>query len=49
MYNFFYQTVIIFPQYILFTKILETFWSRGVTDIRVIVHFESKIYKGFVY
>ena len=31
----------------LFTKIIETFWSRDVADIGVLAHFESKIYKDF--
>ena len=34
-------------QYILFTKIIEAFWFRDVTDIRVLTHFEQKIHKDF--
>ena len=45
MYNFLCQTVLIFTVYILFTKIIETFWSRDVADILVLVHFELKIHK----
>ena len=33
--------------YIYFTKIIEIFWSRDVTDIGVLAHFELKIYKYF--
>ena len=47
MYNFLYQTVLIFPIYALFTKIIETFWSRDVTDIQVSAHFKPKIRKDF--
>ena len=28
-------------------KIIETFWSRDVTDILVLAHFEPKIHKHF--
>ena len=45
MYNFLYQTVPIFSIYMSFTKVTETFWSRDVTDIQVMAHFEPKIYK----
>ena len=45
MYDFLCQNVPIFPMYILFTKITETFWSRDVTDIWVLAHFELKSYK----
>ena len=47
MYIFLYQTILIFPIYILFTKIIETFWSRNVTDIWALAHFQSKIHKMF--
>ena len=39
MYNFMCQNVLIFPMYISFTK-TETFWSRDVTNIGVLAHFE---------
>ena len=32
MYNFLYQTFLIFTIYILFAQIIETFWSKDVTD-----------------
>ena len=32
---------------ILFTKIIETFWSQGVTNIQVLAYFEPKIHKDF--
>ena len=38
---------VFFPIYILLTKIIETFWSRDVTDIWVLAHFELKIHKDF--
>ena len=41
--NFLCQTVLIFPRHIFFTKIIETFWSRDVTDIWVLAHFELRI------
>ena len=47
MYNFPYQTVLIFSLYILFAKIIKTFWSCDVTDIRVLAHLEFKIHKDF--
>ena len=57
MYNFLCQNVLIFPIhihihiyiyiYILFTKTIKTFWSRDLTDIRVLAYFESKIHKDF--
>ena len=49
MDNFLYKTVLIFSTYIyiLFAKIIKISWSRDVTDIRVLVHFESKIHKEF--
>ena len=34
VYNFLSQNMLIFPRYILFTKTIETFWSRDVTSIR---------------
>ena len=46
MYNFLCQTVLILI-YIFLTKFIETFWSRDVTDIWVLAHFEIKIYKYF--
>ena len=39
MYNFQCQTVLIFPIYILFIKIIEAFWSRDVTSTRGIRKF----------
>ena len=47
MYNFLYQTVLIFSIYLLLIKVIETFWSRDVTDIWVLAHFEPKIHKDF--
>ena len=47
MYDFLRQTVLKFPIYILFTNIIETFWSRDVTNIWVLAHFELKIHKDF--
>ena len=47
MYNFLYQTALIFPVYILFAKIIELFSSRDVTDIWVLAHSEPKIHKDF--
>ena len=47
MYNFLCQTVLIFPTYILFTKLIEVFWSRYLTDIWVLAHAELKIHKDF--
>ena len=47
MYNFLYQPVLIFSIYLMFAKKIRTFWSRDVTDIQVLVRFESKIYKDF--
>ena len=34
LYNVLCQTVLIFPIYMLFTKIIKTFWSRDVTSIQ---------------
>ena len=45
MYNFMCQDALILRMYILFTKIIETFWSGDVTDIQVLTHFEPKIDK----
>ena len=45
MYNFLCQTVLIFSIYILFAKIIETFWSRGVTDIWVAAHLGPNVFK----
>ena len=45
MYNFMCQNALILRKYILFTKIIETFWSRDVTDILVLAHIEPKIGK----
>ena len=39
------QNALILRKYILFTKIIETFWSRDVTDILVLAHIEPKIGK----
>ena len=44
MYDFWCQTVPIFSICILFTKIIETFWSRDVTDTWVLAHFEIKYF-----
>ena len=33
--------------YILFAKIIEIIWSRDVTDLWVLAHFEFKSHKGF--
>ena len=46
MYNFLCKTVLILI-YIFLTKFIETFWSRDVTDIWLLAHFEIKIYKYF--
>ena len=37
--------MIIFSIYILFAKIIETFWSRGVTDIWVVAHLGPNVFK----
>ena len=47
MYSFLCQTVLIFTICIAFTKTIETFWSRDVTDIWVLAHLKLKIYKKF--
>ena len=47
MYNFLCQNVLTCSIYILFTKIIETFWSRDVTDIWLLAHFEPKSHKHF--
>ena len=47
MYNFLFQTVLIFPIYILFTKRMETFWFRDISTIRGILYSGSKIHKDF--
>ena len=47
MHNFLCQNVLTFPMYILFTKGIETIWSREVTKIWVLEHFELKIQKDF--
>ena len=39
--------VLIFPIYILFTKIIETFWLRDITDIWVLAQFEPKIHQNY--
>ena len=44
MYDFRCQTVPIFSICILFTKIIETFWSRDVTDTWVLAHFVIKYF-----
>ena len=31
----------------IFTKIMETFWFRDVTDIWLLAHFEFKTHKDF--
>ena len=50
IYIYIYIYTHIYYIYILFTKIIEiieTFWSRDATDIRVLAHCEPKIHKGF--
>ena len=47
MYNFVCQTVLIFSIYILFAKIIETFWSRGVTNIWVVAYLGPNVFKKF--
>ena len=47
MYNFLYQMVLILTIYILFTKVIETFWSTDVIDIQVLANFEFKTHKDF--
>ena len=47
MYDFLWQTALIFPVYILFTKIIKTYWSRDVIDIWILEKFELKIHKDF--
>ena len=47
MYNFLCQNVLTLPMYILFTKRIEAFWSRDVTNIWVLVNFELIIHKDF--
>ena len=47
MYDFLCYNVLIFLIYILFPKMIETFWSRDVTDIRVLAQFEFKAHKDF--
>ena len=49
MDNFLCQIVLNIFKYILFIKIIETFWSRNVTDIRVSAHFEFKTHRDFTY
>ena len=47
MYNFLRKTVLIFTIHKLFTKIIEKFWSRDITNVWVLAHFEFKIHKDF--
>ena len=47
MYNFLCQNVLIFPVHILFTKEIKIFWSRDVTNIWALAHFELKIHNNF--
>ena len=47
MDNFLYETVRIFSIYILFAKIIKTFSSSDVTDIRALAHSEFKIHEDF--
>ena len=47
MYTFMCQTILIFPKYVLFPKIIDTSWSRDVTDIWALAHFELKTHKDF--
>ena len=37
MYNFLWQTVLIFPIYILFKKRIETFWFRDISNTQDII------------
>ena len=48
MYNFLCQIVLNIFKYILFIKRIETFWSRDVTDIRVLSYFVFKTHKDFM-
>ena len=45
MYKFVCQTILMLPIYLSFTKIIETFWSRDVTDIWELAYYELKIYR----
>ena len=45
MHNFLSQIVINFFKYVLFINRTETFWSRDVIDIWVLVHFGFKTHK----
>ena len=47
MYNFLYETFRIFLISKLFTKIIETFWSRNATGVWVLANFELKIHNDF--
>ena len=49
MYNFLCQIVLNIFKYILFTKRIETFWSRDVINIRELAHSEFKTHKDFMY
>ena len=47
MYNFLFQIVLNIFKYILFIKIIKTFWSKDVIDIQVLTHFEFKTHEDF--
>ena len=49
MYIFLCQIVLNIFKYMLFVKIIETFWSRDVIDIQVLAHFEFKTHKDFIH
>ena len=48
MYNFLYQILLNIFEYILFIETIETFWSKDVIDIWVLVDFEFKTHKDFM-
>ena len=47
IYNILYQTVLIFPIYILFTERIDIIWSTDISSIWVLVHFEFEIHIDF--
>ena len=47
MHNFLSQNILTFPMYILFTKIIKTFWFRNVTDVFVLAYLGQKSIKIF--
>ena len=48
MYNFLWQTVLIFPIYILFTKRIETFWFRDFSNTRDIRTYCFKYFQVYI-